>query len=851
MPTPLARPHTPLLRLGGQTALPLRSVRLAGRLLGRFARMELTQVFAPSPQGVALEAIYTFPLPTDSAVLDVSVSVNGRAIEGRVFEREEAHRRYTDAVERGQKAALLEEERPEVFNLSLGNLDATHPTTVQLTLLVPLEPADGFLRWRIPTMVAPRYMGGGRAGDRTMDGHAEPTPSVPDADRISPPVAFEPGYELAFDLVVPDRPGLEVKSPSHRVSCKRGEGGIHVGFRDALEPLDRDLVLELAGLPGQGLAWVDTEVVAGQGTFTALVVPDLAGHLEGPRQPIEVVFLLDRSGSMGGDPIVEARRALQLSLRQLRAGDRFSVIAFDNDLETLAPEPLTYGPDTLARADAWISRIEAHGGTDLDKALERAFALSPGGIVVLLTDAQVGHEDTMLDLIRKHRDQGGIHRQARIHAFGIGHNVVQGLLTRMARLTGGDAVDIVPGEAIEDRVVTQFASLLAPRLLDPWIRFEGITVEDLVPSRLPAIVDGQPVSLTGRFTGRGPARMVVMGQGPSGPTTLSLDLELAQGGTATGLDRLWARQTVQEGLADLDDRQPWDRGDVRIVGCTGCNGDGWPEPPTRGWNRQRLTALALEHQVLTPLTSWAFVDAEGPVDGNRQPVSVHVPVAIPFRQPQEDIPDQMIWRQASANTLACSFRVADDPRSRSHEMLLSFMSPPEADSMPDQSTLYGLNAAFEPAAPMSAPRQRRSRRKSGPDLGQVLLAQQAHGLWGSPERGDWTPTLEALEAIATADPDEARKAQGALTRAAESVIDLLSAGQPSDRDTVLGLVAALVALVNGRQARLLGTLGARWLGLDDPDTLLETACGRFGIAPTDEPGAIAAALCTRLMGSQR
>jgi Ca-activated chloride channel family protein len=811
--------------------------------------MELTQVFAPSPQGVALEAIYTFPLPTDATVLDVSVSVNGRAIEGRVFEREEAHRRYTDAVDRGQKAALLEEERPEVFNLSLGNLDAEHPTTVQLTLLVPLEPSDGFLRWRIPTMVAPRYMGGGRAGDRTMDGHAEPTPSVPDADRISPPVAFEPGYELAFDLVVPDRPGLEVKSPSHRVSCKRGEGGIHVSFRDALEPLDRDLVLELAGLPGQGLAWVDTEVVAGQGTFTALVVPDLAGHLEAPRQPIEVVFLLDRSGSMRGDPIVEARRALQLSLRQLRAGDRFSIIAFDDRLEELAPEPLTYGPKTLAKADAWISRIDSRGGTALYVAIQRAFTLSPGGIVVLLTDAQVGYEETMLDLVRQHRNLGGVARQARIHAFGIGHNVVQGLLTRMARLTGGDAVDIVPGEAIEDRVVTQFASLLAPRLLDPWIRFEGITVEDLVPSRLPAIVDGQPISLTGRFTGRGPARMVVMGQGPAGPTTLSLDLELSQGGTATGLDRLWARQTVQEGLADLDDREPWDRGDVRIVGCTGCNGDGWPEPPTRGWNRQRLTALALEHQVLTPLTSWAFVDAEGPVDGNRQPVSVHVPVAIPFRQRQEEVQETIMGLHASVHDSAQSFHVDYEPLSLRRNMGMRFMRAPEAYSMPDRSTLSGLDAAYAP--PTSAPRTGRSGRKSGKDLGPVLLAQQAHGLWGSPEQGDWTPTFEALEAIATAEADEARKAQGALTRATEAVIDLLSAGQPSDRDTVLGLVAALVALVHGRQGRLLQTLGARWLGLDDPDTLIETACGRFGVDATDEPGAIAAALCTHLMGSQR
>ena len=804
----LATENQALLRLRGADALPLKSVKLSGRIIGRFARLDLTQIFAPSPSGISLEAIYTFPLPTDATVLDVSVTVHDRAIEGRVEEREAAHRAYTEAVDRGQRAALLEEERPEVFNLSLGNLDTQHPTTVHLTLLVPLEPADGSMRWRIPTVVAPRYMGHGEAGDRTMGGRSAPTPSVPDADRLSPPLLDHPGYELAFDLVVPDRPGLTVTSPSHDISCRRDRQGIHILFRDALEPLDRDLVLELTGVAGEGLAWLDTEVIAGQGTFTALVVPDLSGVLDAPRQPLEVVFLLDRSGSMGGQPIEEARRALQLSLRQLREGDRFSVIAFDHVLDMLAPEPLVFSPTTLAQADTWISQIEARGGTDLDVALREALRLAPAGVQVLLTDAQFGNEGGLLQILEHHRRVGGRNREARIHAFGIGHNVVSGLLTRMARLTGGDAVDIVPGENIDERVVTQFASLMAPRLQDPVIRFEGVEIEDLVPSRIAAIVDGQPLSLTGRFKAskgkaqaQGPVRMIVMGRGPSGPVHVELELDREDRSEAKGLDRLWARQVVAEGL-ELElrdaDRGRGDGG-VQVSGGTGCGM--FDEGPSYRL-RARLTQLALQYQVLTPLTSWVFVDPEAPdsFDPTRQ-VTVHVPVArfSDAMKADHQIPD--VVRAFSAPPIALS---ALEP------MMQAF----QANDDDFGSTLY---------AAMPDERLFTSSRP-GAGLQQTLMSQQADGLWA-----DWKDTIQALAVLLEAKHRGDMMVAGAVSKAFDAVIRRLVGPDSLGTTEQLALFAVMLSNSSGRQARAIAMAAKTCLGVDDLRELAMRAAAELDV----------------------
>jgi Ca-activated chloride channel family protein len=186
--------------------------------------------------------------------------------------------------------------------------------------------------------------------------------------------------------------------------------------------------------------------------------------------PQEIVFLLDVSGSMAGKSLPEAQAALRLCLRHLRAGDRFNLIAFQSAYTNFAPAPVLFTQVTLEQADRWIQALEAAGGTELLAPLCEAVTQVPNGVVVLLTDGQVGNEHEILT-------QALVRRQhTRVYAFGIGTNVSDTLLRDLAKRTGGAVEFIYPGERIDEKVVAQFARAVALRVTNVQVSFRG---EDL------------------------------------------------------------------------------------------------------------------------------------------------------------------------------------------------------------------------------------------------------------------------------------------------------------------------------------------------------------------------------------
>jgi hypothetical protein len=243
--------------------------------------------------------------------------------------------------------------------------------------------------------------------------------------------------------------------------------------------LDRDVVITARGAEDRPLDQVVGHAGAGgePGTLALTVVPDLGA--DGAVAPQSVVFVIDTSGSMDGASIVEARAALRLCLRHLREGDRFNVIAFADRHDVLAPAPLPFTQRTLEQADRWVEALRAHGGTEMLAPLLEAVRLAPDGVVVLLTDGQVGNEDQILADVLAARGT------TRVHTFGIGTNVSDALLGDLARRTGGAMEQIHPGERIDEKVVAQFARALAPRVTEVTLSFEGIEVGELAPGELP------------------------------------------------------------------------------------------------------------------------------------------------------------------------------------------------------------------------------------------------------------------------------------------------------------------------------------------------------------------------------
>jgi Ca-activated chloride channel homolog len=513
--------------------IPLREVAVSGDVIGGTARIRVRQRYE-NVEKEKIEAIYVFPLPTEASISGLKMECDGRTIEGVVKEREEAFKAYDDATLDGHGAALLEQERANVFTATVGNLLPGETTIVEIEYVQRLHAHEGALRVMIPTLVAPRYIPGAASGDRTAHGAAEPTDRVPDADRISPKIG-KTDYTFGLDLALHVGEKAEISSPSHAIEIKRSGDVARVAIRNV--PLDRDVVILAEGTADAPVQAVVTHRSGETGTFVFSRLIDLFDP-KAKVDPLDVVFVLDRSGSMGGTSIEEARKALRLCLRQLREGDRFSIIAFDDREEIFKKVP--YTQKTLEQADKWIAAIDARGGTELLAPLTHACEDATDGVVVLLTDGQVGNEDEILAAVMEKR------KSTRVYAFGIGTNVSDALLSQLARRTGGALEMIHPGERIDDKVVATFSRAIATRVRDVKVRLVNIEGDELAPMTLPDLVDGEPWSLFGRYSKPGRGRIEIRGTLRGEAYLLEVPIELAESNDNASVEKLWASERVRD-----------------------------------------------------------------------------------------------------------------------------------------------------------------------------------------------------------------------------------------------------------------------------------------------------------------
>jgi Ca-activated chloride channel family protein len=588
-------------------AIPLLGVEVRAEVMAGHARTVVRQRYR-NDETKPIEAIYTFPLPTRGSVTGFAMSVNGRQLVGEVHEREEAFRRYDDAMSAGHGSALLEQERPNVFTSNVGNLLPGEETVIEIEYVEPLHGDEGAIRWSLPTLVAPHYMPGNVAGDRTAHGTADPTTSVPDADRISPPIGATP-YGLSLELVFDLGCDVDVESPSHEIRSEQVAGPSHrtrVTFVQREVALDRDVVVTAFPKKSAFEAAPIASVVAhrsagaGAGSFAVSLVPDLAGGLKRRDHRNDVVFVLDRSGSMGGSSITEAKTALRLCLRQLREGDRFAVIAFDDGIDMMSPSMTTLTPSTLRAADRWIDAVDARGGTEMLEPLVQAMGLAPSGIIVLLTDGQVGNEDEIQEQLLAKRVT------ARVYCFGIGTNVSDALLVGLAEKTGGAVEMIHPGERVDDKVVAQFARATAPRVTDVKVSFRGVDVGELAPADHTALVDGEPFTIFGTYEEAGIGAVEIRGMYEGEKFYLEVPVDLPEREERPAVTKLWAQARIR---------------DLERVALDGRRGDAM---------KDRIVKLAKEHGVSSRYTSFVVVEKRtGDRRVNEQAETRVVPVNAP------------------------------------------------------------------------------------------------------------------------------------------------------------------------------------------------------------------------------
>jgi Ca-activated chloride channel homolog len=544
--------------------LPLRKIDVRAAVTGLAVHTEVIQGFR-NPHDVPLEATYIFPLPDRAAVTAMTLSAAGRTVVAELHERARARQSYDEALAQGRRAAIAEEERPDVFTMRVGNIAPGESVEVSLTVVGPLPFEDGEATFRFPLVVAPRYIPGRAVfGEQAGDGYAPDTDRTPDASRITPPVLL-PGFPNPVALSIEvriDAAGLplgEVRSSLHAISTVDGVLRVQPGER-----VNRDFILRLPY--GEAAACATALSVVqdpgdSEGTFQLTVVPPVA---QTDTTGKDVVLLLDRSGSMHGWKMVAARRAAARIVDALGTDDRFAVLTFDNVVEQPEdlPSGLVSGTDrNRYRAVEHLSRADARGGTELREPLVTGLRLLADGaagrdrVLVLVTDGQVGNEDDIL-----HATSALLH-EIRVHTVGIDQAVNAGFLGRLAAVGGGRCELVESEDRLDAALDAIHRRIAAPLVTGIRLDDDGVLPGSVSPRRLPDLFSGVPYVIRGRYRETAPTLTLTGRTANGAPWTASAQPVPVVDGA---LRQVWARAVIRA-LEDDYASTPSDELEHRIV----------------------------------------------------------------------------------------------------------------------------------------------------------------------------------------------------------------------------------------------------------------------------------------------
>ena len=616
---------------------PLRHTDVKAGISGFIARVLVTQDFQ-NPSSEKIEAVYTFPLPQNAAVDDMTIQVGARTIRGQIKRREDAAAIYARAIQEGQLAALLDQERPNIFTQTVGNVPPGESVRVMISYLVQLKYTDGSYEFVFPMVVGPRYIPGTVAIGHQGGGWAPDTDRVPDASRITPPVAA-PGTRAGHDIslaVALDAgvPIQNLRSPTHQIDVNRtGADSAMLLLHNASEIPNKDFILRYSVAGATLVEGLLTHaapasprvipVATGmrpaqtQGYFSLIIQPPRR-FPESDVTPKELIFVLDSSGSMNGFPEEKSKELINYALGGLYPGDTFNVIKFSGDTAVLFDKPLYPSAENLRLAKEFVNNNWGGGGTEMMGAIRAA--LAPSGspdhvrIVVFLTDGEVGNDMEILGEIRKHPN-------ARVFAYGIGSSVNRFLLDKMAEEGRGEVeyVSYKPdSQEAADAAHRLYEHLRAPLLTDITLDFGRLPVTDVYPRHIHDLFSGRPVVVTGRYTApaQGAVRLLARRAGDFYSREIPVSLP-AQENQNNAVASLWARDKIDDLMS-----QDW---------------AGVQQGTLRADLRQQITQLGLDYHLMTQFTSFVAVEDRVVTDGGK-PKRIQVPVEM-----AEGVQYEPIW----------------------------------------------------------------------------------------------------------------------------------------------------------------------------------------------------------------
>ena len=604
--------------------LPLKSTSADVKVAGVIADVMVTQTYKNEGKK-PLEAIYIFPASTRAAVYGMKVTIGKRMIVAKIEERDEARHHYEQAKQDGKTASLLEQHKPNVFQMNVANILPDDVIEVELNYTELLVPTDGIYEFIYPTVVGPRYSNQPAANALPSQRWVE-NPYLHQGE--SPTYSFDINVDLSAGL-----PIQNVSCPSHKVDLH------YDGLARALIRLDpsengggnRDFIVryQLAGRQVQsGLLLYQGE----KENFFLLMLQPPKRVLVSQIPPREYIFIVDVSGSMHGFPLEISKKLLKDLIGNLRPSDKFNVLLFAGGSSVLSAQSLPATAENIHQALNFIDRQRGGGGTELLPALKRALALprseTYSRTVVIATDGYVTVEEEAFNLIRGHLGD------ANMFTFGIGSSVNRHLIEGMARVGMGEPFVITKPEETREKAEKFRKMIESPVLTKVRADFGKFEVYDVEPLSLPDLFSERPVILFGKWRGQPAGQVTLRGMTGNGPYVNKMDIgreEPLQSNSP--LRYLWARHRI----ALLSDYNHLRNDSERV---------------------KEVTQLGLSYNLLTCYTSFVAIDTEVRlVDG--QPITVKQPLPLPAGVSDYAVGRGMIAQKAASPFALYSPLMAD------------------------------------------------------------------------------------------------------------------------------------------------------------------------------------------------
>lgn len=582
-------------------AFPLKHTAITARVGGMMAEYEIVQEFE-NPFDTPIEAVYTFPLGHTGAVNGYQMIIGERVITGEIQRRDDARETYEAAKSAGHTAALVEQQKPNIFTQHIANIAPYETVRVKLSYVDLLKHRDGAYEMVVPLVVGPRYLPADRVGASPVGArHAGEAgrpnvTSVPyiDETRASSTVSFAAEIDAGVPIQL-------VKSVSHQLAVETvSPTRSRITLAQAGEIPNRDLRVKYYTAGPQTTAGVLAHRRGNDGYFVLAIQPK-ASYVPADITGREVIVVIDTSGSMDGAPILQAKRVARGILESLTERDSFNILSFASGVDAMSGSLVPGDAGGKAAGLSHLAKMSTGGGTEMELGVVEMLTRKPGEhrvrVIYFLTDGFVGNDDVVL---------GAAHSllgSNRIFTVGIGEAPNRALLDSLADIGRGFSTYV----GLNDHVPTVTDTLLRgstrPYLTDVSIDWGALDVAQQDPGILPDVYANQPLVISGRYTTPGRATIRILARSAGRPIEIPVEVELPAQADLPPIASLWARRRIEQ-LSRPSSLDP------TVVEAS-------------------ITRLGLEFHLMTAYTSFIAVDRSRVVAPGGDTPTIEQPAVVP------------------------------------------------------------------------------------------------------------------------------------------------------------------------------------------------------------------------------